>query len=95
MPSDLWVIPHTSRRRANASIRRLRTDYIDLYYCHRQDPSVPIEETVGAMGELVRQGKVRSIGHCEVPVDELRRAHATFPLSAIQSEYPDDLMALC
>ncbi|WP_066367450.1 aldo/keto reductase [Herbidospora mongoliensis] len=70
-----------------ASLRRLRTDHIDLYYCHRQDPSVPIEETVGAMGELVTQGKVRAIGHCELPVDQLRRAHATFPLSALQSEY--------
>lgn len=70
-----------------ASLRRLGTDHIDLYYCHRQDPAVPIEETVGAMGELVRQGKVRAIGHCELGVDELRRAHATFPLSALQSEY--------
>lgn len=71
----------------DASLRRLRVDHIDLYYCHRQDPTVPIEETVGAMGELVRQGKVRAIGHCELPVDELRRAHSTFPLSALQSEY--------
>nr|WP_218588955.1 aldo/keto reductase [Pseudonocardia oceani] len=70
-----------------ASLRRLGTDHIDLYYCHRQDPSVPIEETVGAMGELVAQGKVRAIGHCELAVDELRRAHATHPLSALQSEY--------
>ncbi|WP_433299047.1 aldo/keto reductase [Pseudonocardia sp. CA-142604] len=70
-----------------ASLQRLRTDHIDLYYCHRQDPSVPIEETVGALGELVTQGKVRAIGHCELSVDQLRRAHATFPLSALQSEY--------
>ncbi len=74
-------------RACEASLRRLRTDHIDLYYCHRQDPSVPIEETVGAMGELVTQGKVRAIGHCELPADQLRRAHATFPLSALQSEY--------
>jgi aryl-alcohol dehydrogenase-like predicted oxidoreductase len=67
-----------------ASLRRLRTDHIDPYYCHRQDPSVPIEETVGAMGELVTQGKVRAIGHCELSVEQLRRAHATFPLSALQ-----------
>jgi aryl-alcohol dehydrogenase-like predicted oxidoreductase len=79
--------PEYVRQACEASLRRLRTDHIDLYYCHRQDPSVPIEETVGAMGELVRQGKVRAIGHCELAVDELRRAHATFPLSALQSEY--------
>jgi aryl-alcohol dehydrogenase-like predicted oxidoreductase len=74
-------------RACEASLRRLRTDHIDPYYCHRQDPSVPIEETVGAMGELVTQGKMRAIGHCELSVDHLRREPAAFPLSALQSEY--------
>jgi aryl-alcohol dehydrogenase-like predicted oxidoreductase len=70
-----------------ASLKRLRTDHIDLYYQHRLDPQVPIEETVGAMAQLVAQGKVRAIGLCEVNPSTLRRAHAIHPISAVQSEY--------
>jgi len=71
----------------DASLRRLGSDWIDLYYLHRRDPAVAIEETVGAMGRLVEQGKVRHIGLCEVGSETLRRAHATFPITAVQSEY--------
>ena len=70
-----------------ASLKRLKTDYIDLYYYHRLDPRVPIEETVGAMGELVKAGKVRAIGLSEASAEQLRRAVATHPISALQSEY--------
>jgi aryl-alcohol dehydrogenase-like predicted oxidoreductase len=70
-----------------ASLRRLNTDYIDLYYQHRVDPTVPIEETVGAMSELVDAGKVRFIGLSEAAPETIRRAHAVHPISALQSEY--------
>lgn len=70
-----------------ASLKRLNTDVIDLYYLHRLDPNTPIEETVGAMAELVTQGKVRGIGLSEVSAATLRRAHAVHPISAVQSEY--------
>jgi aryl-alcohol dehydrogenase-like predicted oxidoreductase len=70
-----------------ASLRRLGTDVIDLYYIHRVDPSVPIEDTVGAMARLVEQGKVRALGISEAGVETLRRAHATHPISALQTEY--------
>lgn len=69
------------------SLRRLQTEYIDLYYLHRVDPQVPIEETVGAMARLVEQGKVRHIGLSEAGPNTLRRAHAVHPLTAVQSEY--------
>ena len=69
------------------SLKRLETDVIDLYYIHRVDPTVPIEDTVGAMSELVRQGKVRHLGICEAGAATIRRAHATYPLSAVQIEY--------
>jgi aryl-alcohol dehydrogenase-like predicted oxidoreductase len=69
------------------SLKRLKTDVIDLYYIHRVDPTVPIEDTVGAMSELVRQGKVRHLGICEACAATIRRAHATHPLSAVQIEY--------
>jgi aryl-alcohol dehydrogenase-like predicted oxidoreductase len=72
---------------AEASLRRLGTDHIDLYYQHRIDRTVPIEDTVGAMGELVRQGKVRFLGLSEVGEETIRRAHRTHPISALQSEY--------
>jgi len=72
---------------ANESLQRLGTDYIDLFYQHRVDPSVPIEETVGAMAELVTQGKVRYLGLSEAGVANIRRAHAVHPISALQSEY--------
>ena len=71
----------------DASLKRLGTDYIDLFYQHRVDPTVPIEETVGAMAELVEQGKVRYLGLSEASPNTIRRAHAVHPISALQSEY--------
>ena len=71
----------------DASLQRLGVDHIDLYYQHRVDPKVPIEETVGAMGELVRAGKVRYLGLSEAAPDTIRRAHATHPITALQTEY--------
>jgi aryl-alcohol dehydrogenase-like predicted oxidoreductase len=71
----------------NASLLRLGVDVIDLYYLHRPPDTVPIEETVGAMAELVSQGKVRYLGVCEVDDEQLRRAHAIHPIAAVQSEY--------
>jgi len=69
------------------SLKRLRTDVIDLYYLHRVDPNIPIEESTGALSQLVKQGKVREIGLSEVCSDNLRRAHAVHPIAALQSEY--------
>ena len=69
------------------SLRRLGVDEIDLYYMHRRDVSVPMEETVGAMAELVREGKVRHLGLSEVTAHELRAAHAVHPIAALQSEW--------
>ncbi|WP_368411368.1 aldo/keto reductase [Paludisphaera mucosa] len=69
------------------SLRRLGVDHIDLYYQHRVDPKVPIEETVGAMAELVRQGKVKYLGLCEAAPETIRRAHAVHPITALQTEY--------
>ncbi len=74
-------------RSCDASLRRLAVDHIDLYYQHRVDPDVPIEETVGAMAELVDAGKVRFLGLSEASVQTIRRAHAVHPISALQSEY--------
>ena len=71
----------------DASLKRLRIDHIDLYYQHRVDTSVPIEETVGAMAELVDAGKVRYLGLSEASAETIRRAHAVHPISAVQSEY--------
>jgi aryl-alcohol dehydrogenase-like predicted oxidoreductase len=71
----------------DASLKRLGIDVIDLYYQHRVDPAVPIEETVGGMKRLVEQGKVRAIGLCEASSSTVRRAHAVHPLAALQSEY--------
>lgn len=79
--------PAQVRRAIEGSLKRLGTDYIDLYYQHRLDPRVPIEDTVGALAELVQQGKVRYIGLSEVGPGIVRRAHAVHPLSAVQSEY--------
>ncbi|MDF3240774.1 aldo/keto reductase [Pseudomonas veronii] len=79
--------PENARAVAHASLKRLDTDVIDLYYLHRVDPAVPIEESVGAMAELVTEGKVRAIGLSEVSADTLRRAHAIHPITALQSEY--------
>ena len=79
--------PAYVRDACNASLERLGVDHIDLYYLHRVDPATPIEETVGEMSRLVEAGKVRYIGLSEVSADTLRRAHATFPITAVQSEY--------
>jgi aryl-alcohol dehydrogenase-like predicted oxidoreductase len=69
------------------SLKRLGTDYVDLYYQHRVDPNVPIEETVGAMAELVGEGKVRHIGLSEAAPETIRRANAVHPIAAVQTEY--------
>jgi aryl-alcohol dehydrogenase-like predicted oxidoreductase len=79
--------PANVKRVAEASLKRLNIDVIDLYYQHRRDPNVPIEETVGAMKELVAEGKVRFLGLSEVGPATLRRANAVHPISALQSEY--------
>jgi aryl-alcohol dehydrogenase-like predicted oxidoreductase len=88
-PSDRSVDgrPENVRRACEGSLKRLGSEYIDLYYQHRVDPSVPIEETVGAMAELVAAGKVRYLGLSEASAETIRRAHATHPLTAVQSEY--------
>jgi aryl-alcohol dehydrogenase-like predicted oxidoreductase len=79
--------PENVKAVAEASLKRLGTDVIDLYYQHRVDPAVPIEETVGAMAELVREGKVRALGLSEASAETLRRAHKVHPIAALQSEY--------
>ncbi|HEU4722382.1 MAG TPA: aldo/keto reductase [Gemmatimonadaceae bacterium] len=79
--------PEYVRRACDASLKRLGTDYIDLYYQHRVDTKVPIEETVGAMAELVVQGKVRHLGLSEAAPATIRRAHAVHPIAALQTEY--------
>ena len=79
--------PDYVRVACDASLKRLRVDEIDLYYQHRVDPNVPIEETVGVMGELVSAGKVRYLGLSEAAPDTIRRAHATHAITALQSEY--------
>jgi aryl-alcohol dehydrogenase-like predicted oxidoreductase len=86
-----WVgingTPEYVHRACEASLRRLATDHIDLYYQHRVDQDTPIEETVGAMAELVQQGKVRRIGLSEASPSTIRRAHAVHPITALQTEY--------
>src|SRR5215210_159556 len=79
--------PENARRSIEGSLKRLGTDHVDLYYQHRIDPGTPIEESVGAVAELVEEGKVRHIGLSEAAVDTLRRAHATHPITALQTEY--------
>jgi aryl-alcohol dehydrogenase-like predicted oxidoreductase len=79
--------PEYVRDACDASLQRLQVDSIDLYYLHRVDPAVPIEETVGAMAELVRLGKVRHLGLSETSPESVRRAHAVHPISAVQTEY--------
>ena len=79
--------PEYVKSACEASLKRLNTDIIDLYYLHRKDPDTPIEETVGAMGELVKEGKVRTLGLSEVSSATLRKAHATHPITALQTEY--------
>jgi aryl-alcohol dehydrogenase-like predicted oxidoreductase len=79
--------PEQIRRVADASLKRLRTDVIDLFYQHRVDPNVPIEDVAGTVGELVRAGKVRHFGLSEAGAGTIRRAHAVHPVTAVQSEY--------
>src|SRR5258708_5026668 len=79
--------PAHVREALEGSLRRLGTDYVDLYYQHRLDPNTPIEDTVGALSELVQEGKVRYIGLSEVGPGTIRRANAVHPLTAVQSEY--------
>ncbi|MET0452791.1 MAG: aldo/keto reductase, partial [Mycobacterium sp.] len=79
--------PEQIRRVADASLTRLRTDVIDLFYQHRVDPEVPIEDVAGTVAELVQQGKVRHFGLSEAGADTIRRAHAVHPVTAVQSEY--------
>ncbi|MEZ5832429.1 MAG: aldo/keto reductase [Dongiaceae bacterium] len=79
--------PAYIRSACDASLKRLGTDHIDLYYMHRRNPDVPIEDSVGAMGELVKAGKVKAIGLSEVSIETLRRGHKVHPISAIQTEY--------
>ncbi len=94
--------PEYVRTSCEGSLRRLGVEVIDLYYQHRVDPSVPIEDTVGAMGDLVRQGKVRHLGLSEAGPATIRRAHAVHPISALQNEYSlwsrdpeDEILPLC
>jgi aryl-alcohol dehydrogenase-like predicted oxidoreductase len=92
-PGDMSTIgpldgsPEHVRSSIEGSLTRLGTDHVDLYYQHRVDPTVPIEETVGAMGELVEQGKVLHLGLSEAAPDTIRRAHAVHPITAVQTEY--------
>ena len=79
--------PDTIRREVEKSLAALRTDHIDLYYMHRRDVSVPIEESVGAFADLIREGKIGAIGLSEMSAATLRRAHATHPIAAMQTEY--------
>ncbi|MET8274934.1 MULTISPECIES: aldo/keto reductase [unclassified Streptomyces] len=86
-PWNLDSSPANIRTAVEGSLTRLGTDHIDLYYQHRVDPNVPIEETAGAVAELVAEGKVRAFGLSEAGPDTIRRAHAVHPVSAVQSEY--------
>lgn len=79
--------PAYIKKACDASLKRLRIDVIDLYYMHRRDPNVPIEDSVGAMADLVKAGKVRALGLSEVSAATLKRANAVHPISALQSEY--------
>ncbi|MDI3281930.1 aldo/keto reductase [Polyangium sp. 15x6] len=106
-PSDPTVrgingTPTYIRNACDASLRRLRVDVIDLYQLHRVDPKTPIEESVGAMADLVKAGKVRAIGLSEASAATLRRGHAVHPLASVQTEYSlwtrdpeDDILAVC
>jgi aryl-alcohol dehydrogenase-like predicted oxidoreductase len=105
-PDGTWAgvngRPEYVRAACDASLQRLGVDEIDLYYQHRVDPDVPIEETVGAMAELVRAGKVHHLGLSEAAPATIRRAHATHPISALQTEYSlwsrdpeDEILPVC
>lgn len=91
-PNDKYTLMVSGKRdyvkkACEASLKRLRVDYIDLYYVHRRDPDTPIEETVGALADLVKDGKIGAIGLSEVAPATLRKAHAVHPIAALQSEY--------
>jgi aryl-alcohol dehydrogenase-like predicted oxidoreductase len=86
-PWNLDSRPGNVRTAVEGSLRRLGTDHIDLYYQHRVDPQTPIEDTMGALAELVEQGKIRHVGLSEAWIDTVRRAHAVHPVTALQSEY--------
>jgi aryl-alcohol dehydrogenase-like predicted oxidoreductase len=92
-PGDMSTVgpldgsPEHVRSSIDGSLERLGTDYVDLFYQHRVDPNVPIEETVGAMAELIERGKVRHIGLSEAAPETIRRAHAVHPITAVQTEY--------
>lgn len=79
--------PKWMRHAVEGSLRRLKIEAIDLYYAHRVDPDIPVEETVGAMAELVKEGKVRYLGLSECTPEDLKKAHAVYPITAVQSEY--------
>jgi aryl-alcohol dehydrogenase-like predicted oxidoreductase len=85
--TDVDARPERVRSCCEASLSRLGIETIDLYYLHRVDPAVPVEDTVGAMADLVREGKVRFLGLSEAGPQSIRRAHATHPIAALQSEY--------
>ena len=94
--------PEYIRQSCEGSLSRLNTDHIDLYYLHRIDPIVPIEESVGTMSQLVAEGKIRHVGLSEMAPETLRRAHATHPVAAVQCEFSlwsrdpeDDILPLC
>jgi aryl-alcohol dehydrogenase-like predicted oxidoreductase len=102
MPRAINGRPEYVRRACEGSLQRLGVETIDLYYQHRVDPATPIEETVGAMSELVREGKVRFLGLSEAGAETIRRAHAVHPITALQTEYSlwtrdpeDDILAAC
>ena len=86
-PRELDGRPEVLKPTCEDSLRRLKTDVIDLYYLHRWDKRVPIEDSVGALADLVKQGKIRGIGFSEVSAQTLRRAHAVHPIAAVQTEY--------
>lgn len=100
-----WIVdgtPEYARKSIDLSLQRLEVDHVDLWYAHRIDPLVPIEETVGAMAEAVQAGKTRAIGLSEASADTIRRAHKVHPIAAVQSElslwtreYLDDVVPLC
>ncbi|MGK5677877.1 aldo/keto reductase [Actinoplanes sp. URMC 104] len=87
VPGGLDSSPANIRTAVEGSLKRLGTDRIDLYYQHRVDPSTPIEDTMGALADLVQEGKIRYVGLSEAWVDTIRRAHAVHPVTALQSEY--------
>lgn len=100
-----WIVDGTPaylKKAIDLSLQRLGVDHVDLYYLHRVDTTLPIEETIGAMAELVQAGKVKALGVSEVNPDTLRRAHAVHPIAAVQNEYSlwtrdseDDVLPLC